>query len=104
MTIQSEPDKLNLKDQDLDPDTVRMIQKGVKAELDKNKEHTRRAVNTYPGLFMKIYGSQSKLTNVKSDSIGVYLKLFSVTDTNQQRLVRSKMSNIFKPNIRWALN
>ena len=34
----------------------------------------------------------------------MYLKLFSVTDADQQRLVRSKMSTIFKPSVRWALN
>ena len=44
------------------------------------------------------------LANVSRDSVHVYLKLFSFTDANQPRLVRSKMSNIFKPNIRQALN
>ena len=53
---------------------------------------------------MKMYDSLSVLTNVTSDSICVYLKLFSVTDANQQRWVRSKMSYILKPNIRHALN
>ena len=42
--------------------------------------------------------------NVTRDSICIYLKLFSVTDVNQRRLVRSRMSNTFKPNIRQALN
>merc|ERR1711867_61428 len=53
---------------------------------------------------MKIYGSLSTLANVTSDSVGVYLKLLSITDANQRRLVRSKMSSIFKPSIRRALN
>ena len=56
------------------------------------------------GLFMKMYESLSYLTYISSNSVHVYLKLFSVTDANQRRLVRSKMSNIFKPNITWALN
>ena len=42
--------------------------------------------------------------NVTRDSICVYLKLFPITDVNQGRLVRSRMSNTFKPNIRQALN
>ena len=42
------------------------------------------------GLFMKMYDSLSVLTNVTSDSIRVYLKLFSVTDAYQQRWVMSK--------------
>ena len=32
------------------------------------------------------------------------MKLFSVTDANQLRLVKSKRSSILKPSIRWALN
>ena len=63
-----------------------------------------RALVISQGLFMKMYDSLSVLTNVTSDSIRVYLKLFSVTDANQQRWVRSKMSYILKPNIRHALN
>ena len=51
-----------------------------------------------------MYGSLSTLANVISDSVCVYLKLFSVTDANQRRLVRSKMSSIFKPSVRQALN
>ena len=51
-----------------------------------------------------MYGSLSTLANVTSNGVCVYLKLFSVTDANQRRLVRSKMSTIFKPNVRRALN
>ena len=51
-----------------------------------------------------MYGSLSTLANVTSNGVCVYLKLFSVTDANQRRLVRSKMSTIFNSNVRWALN
>ena len=83
---------------------MRLIQERVKAKLDKNQEHAHKALNTYQGLFMKMYGSLSQLANGTSDSVCVYLKLFSVNDANQQRLVRSKMSSIFKPSMRQALN
>ena len=53
---------------------------------------------------MKVYDLLSHLANVTSDRVCVYLKLFSVTDANQRRLVRFKMSIIFKPNIRQAFN
>ena len=53
---------------------------------------------------MKVYDLLSHLANVTSDSVCVYLKLFSVTDANQRRLVRFKMSIIFEPNIRQAFN
>ena len=41
----------------------------------------------------------SLLGNVTSNSVSVYLKLFSVTDANQQILVRYKMSKFFQPNV-----
>ena len=85
---------------ELDPDTVLKIQERGKAKLDKNKEHAHRAMVYSKGLFMKVYNSLSSLANVTSNSIHVYLKLFSITDANQWRLVRSKMSKIFQPNIR----
>ena len=53
---------------------------------------------------MKVYDSLSSRANVTWVSVCVYLKLFSMTDANQRGLVRSNMSNIFKPNIRQALN
>ena len=52
---------------------------------------------------MKVYNSLSRTANITSNSVRIYLKLYSVTDANQCRLVKSKMANIFKPNVRWAL-
>ena len=52
----------------------------------------------------KLYNDLRELANVTSKNFCVYLKLFSVTDANQWRLVRSKMSSIFKPSMRQALN
>ena len=46
----------------------------------------------------------ASLANVTSDSVHVYLRLFSVPDANQRRLVGSKVSTIVKPIVRWALN
>ena len=83
---------------------VKTIQKRAKAKLEKNKEYTCGAVVYSQVLFMKVYDLLSHLANVTSDSVCVYLKLFSVTDANQRRLVRFKMSIIFKPNIRQAFN
>ena len=42
-------------------------QERVKAKLNKNKEHAHRALNTYQGLFMNIYGLLSTLDIVTSD-------------------------------------
>ena len=55
------------------------------------------------GLFGKVYEQLSRTANVTSDSIRMFLKLFSVTDSNQRRLVKSKMASIFKPHFRRAL-
>ena len=101
VTVNSEVDRLDINYQDLDSDTVRVIQERVKAKIDKNKEHAHRALYIYQGLFIKMFSSLLAPTNVTSDSVRVYLKLFSVKDTNQQRLVRSQMSSIFKHSVRW---
>ena len=83
---------------------ARVIQEKARAKAAKNRKHANRALTTYEGLFWQVYGSLSTLANVTSNGVCVYLKLFSVTDANQQRLVRSKMSGIFKPSVRQALN
>ena len=82
--IPIEDNELLLDDQELDPDTMLMIQERAKAKLDKNKE---RAVFSQ-GLIMKMYNSLSLLANVTRDIIRVYLKVFSVNDANEQRWVR----------------
>ena len=73
---------------------VKTIQKRAKAKLEKNKEYACGAVVYSQVLFMKVYDLLSHLENVTSDSVHVYLKLFSVTDANQRRLLRFKMSII----------
>ena len=88
----------------MDPITVMVIQEKTKAKLAKNKEHACKALAYSQGLFMKVYDSLTQIANVTSDSIRVYLKLFSITDANQWRLDRFKMSKIFKPNVRQVLN
>ena len=105
MAIWQEDDELDLTDvEGLDPEIVRVIQEKARAKAAKNRKHAHRSLTTYEGLFCQIYSSLADLANVTSDSVHIYLRLFSVTDYNQQRLVRSKMSTIFKPNVRRALN
>ena len=105
LDLMFEPDELDLDDiQDLDPEFKRMIYEGVEVKLNNNKDHAYKALNTYQGHFKKLYNDLRELANVTSDNFCVYLKLFSVTDANQWRLVRSKMSSIFKPSMRRALN
>ena len=45
VTIKAEVDELDISDQDLDPNTVKVIQERVKAKLDKNKEYAYRTLN-----------------------------------------------------------
>ena len=100
-----EQDELDLSDIDgLDPQIAELIQEKARAKACLNRKHASGAFHTYDGLFCQIYCSLADLVNVTSDSVCVYLRLFSVTDYNQQRLIRLKMCSIFKPNMRWALN
>ena len=52
--VQIENNDLELDDLDLDPDTVKIIQKRAKAKLDMNMEHARKAIAFSPGLFIKM--------------------------------------------------
>ena len=62
-----------------------------------------KAINYSNRLTKNMYASLSETANVTSDSICVFLKLFNVNDSNQRRLVKFKMVNIFKPTVRQAL-
>ena len=100
-----EQDKLDISNIDgLDPQIAELIQEKARSKARLNRKHANRALHTYDGLFRQMNGSLANLANIKSDSVFVYLRLFSVTDYNQWRLVRSKMCSIFKPNMRRALN
>ena len=99
-----EPDELDLSDLDhLDPNMVATIQERVKAKLDRNKVHAHKALTYSNGLTRKLYSALAETANVTSDSVCMFLKLFSVNETNHCRLVKSKMVNILKPAVRRAL-
>ena len=50
-----------------------------------------------------MYSALVSFANGISDSLRIFLQLYSFTDFNQWRLVKQKMATIFKPNLRWAL-
>ena len=50
-----------------------------------------------------MYHALADFANCTSDSVRIFLLLYSVTDFNQWRLVKQKMATIFKPNLRRAL-
>ena len=105
MPLRQEEDELDLTDiEGLDPQIIERIQEKARAKAFLNRKHAKRALFTYEGHFRQMYAALASLANVTSDSVCVYLRLFSVTDFNQRRLVRSKMCTIFKPNVRRALN
>ena len=78
--VDAELDEIELDVLESDPVTVEMIQERVKAKLD-----AKRALAYSNGLFMKVYDSLAKTTNITSNSVHVLMKLFSVNDANQCR-------------------
>ena len=50
-----------------------------------------------------MYCALADFTNGTSNSVQIFLRLYSITDFNQRRLVKQKMATIFKPNLCWAL-
>ena len=92
MPLWQEEDELDLSDiEGLDPQIAELIQEKARAKAALNRKHAKRALHTYEGLLHQMIGSFASLANVTSDSVRVYLRLFSVTDYNQWRLIRSKM-------------
>ena len=89
--------ELDLSDLELNLATRETIQERAKAKARANKAHFKKALAYLNGLFTKAYGQLARTANFTSDSIHVFLKLYSVNDVNQCRMVRSKMANIFKP-------
>ena len=53
--------------------------------------------------FTQLYRALADFANGTSDSVRIFLWLYSVTDFNQRRLVKQKMATIFKPNLHRAL-
>ena len=103
--IQTKYDELQLDDLDSDPDTVNwQPRREPKLYLIRSRSLLTEHWFTPRISSWRCTDSLSSLANVTSNSVCVYLKLFSITNTNQRRLVRSKMSNIFKPKVKWALN
>ena len=86
--VEEEPVELDLLDLELDPATVETIQERVRAKARANRAHTKKALAYSNGLFTKTYGQLTRTANVTSDSIHMFLKLYSVNDANQRRLVR----------------
>ena len=53
--IPQEDDKLDLADLDIDPTLKETIQERVKAKLDRNRDHAKKAMVFSLGLFNKVY-------------------------------------------------
>ena len=100
-----EEDELDLSDiVSLDPQIAEHIQQKARNKAVLNRKHAKKALHTYDGLFHSMYSLLANFTKVTSNSVQIYLRLYSVTDYNQRRLVRTKMCSIFKSNLRRALN
>ena len=81
VSIWQEDDELDLTDiEGLDPEIAGVIQEKARAKAALNRKHACRALNTYEGIFCQLYSSLASLSNVISDSVCVYLRLFSITD------------------------
>ena len=50
-----------------------------------------------------MFRALADFANGTSDSVWIFVQLYSITDFNQRRLVKQKMATIFKPNLCQAL-
>ena len=97
ITVEEEPDDLDLSEFGLDPEVAAKIQEKSLAKTRTNRAHFKQALAISNGHFADLYGYFARFTNCTSDSACVFMKFHSVNDIYQCRLVRSKMANIFKP-------
>ena len=101
---QEDDDELDLSDiEGLDQQVIEHIQQKARDKATLNREHAYKALNTYDGLFCQMYHALADFANGTSDSVWIFLQLYSITDFNQRRLVKQKITTIFKPNLRQAL-
>ena len=101
---QEADDELDLSDiEGLDQQVVAWIQQKARDKAVWNRKHAYQALNTYDGLFRQMYCALANFANCTSDSVRIFLQLYSITDFNQRRLVKNKKASIFKPALRRAL-
>ena len=101
---QEEDDELDLSDiEGLDQQVVAHIQQKARDKAVLNRQHAYKALNTYDCLFCQMYHALANFANCTSDSVQIFLLLYSLTDFNYQRLVKNRMASIFKPVVRRAL-
>ena len=82
--VQEDQDELDLSDiEGLDPQVVELIQQKARDKAVRNRKHAKAALNTYDGLFRSVYRSLANFANATSDSVRIFLRLYSVTDFNQ---------------------
>ena len=86
--LDQEIDELDLSNiEGLDQQVVAQIQQKAKDKAVLNRKHAFKALNTYDGLFCQMYCALANFANGTSDSVQIFLRLYSVTDFNQWRLV-----------------
>ena len=93
--LEREEDELDLSDIDGLPQAViDHIQKKAREKVAPDRDHAYRALNTVEGFFPQMYCALSDFANGTSDSVRIFLRLYSVTDFNQLEPAKEKESSL----------
>ena len=68
-----------------------------------NRKHAEKAIRARNRFFYNTYWSLADFANSTSDAIRIFMRLYAVSDFNQQRLVKQKMATILRADFRRAL-
>ena len=99
-----EDEELDLSDIDnLPPEVIDQIQMKARERAALNREHAEKAIRARNGLFCNMYWSLADFANSTSDASRIFMRLYAVSDFNQQRMVKQKMATIFRADFHWAL-
>ena len=104
VTLAQEDEELDLSDIDnLPPEVIVQIQAKARDRATQNREHAEKAIRATNDLFCNMYWSLANFSNYTSDAISTFMRLYAVSDFNQQRLVKQKMSTIFRADLHHSL-
>merc|ERR1711873_323588 len=89
VSLEQEEEELDLSDiENLPPEVITHIQAKARDRAAQNREHAEKAIRATHGLFGNMYRSLADFSNCTSDAIWTFMRLYAVSDFNQQRLVK----------------
>ena len=92
-------EQLKLDDLDLSDEAQAIIRARCEEIIDRNTKHAQESLALVGGAFGRVYNLHRENVNATSDGLWVFLRCYTVNDSNIRKLVRTKVLSIFKPSL-----